>query len=207
LELEGYQVFTFSDGKSAIEGFNQFLGYDLIILDVMLPHFSGLDLCAHIRKKSNVPILFLSAKGTTQDRIEGLKHGANDYLPKPFDLEELLLKVKILTQGSLNKNESIELKIGSLNVNYSTYEVTDSENTLVHTFSKREIALIRLFDENEGKVISRDEILDVVWGKDQFPTSRTIDNYILVFRKIFEKDPKNPEHFHSVRGVGYKFLS
>ncbi len=207
LELEGYQVHTFSDGKSAIDGFNHFVGYDLIILDVMLPYVSGLDLCVHFRKKSNAPILFLSAKGTTQDRIEGLKLGANDYLPKPFDLEELLLKVKILTQGSSFKSESTELKIGSLNVNYGTYEVTDIENKLIHTFSKREIALIRLFDEKDGKVISRDEILDVVWGKDQFPTSRTIDNYILVFRKLFEKDPKNPEHFHSIRGVGYKFTS
>ena len=207
LELEGYKVYSFSDGKSASESFNLNIDYDLIILDVMLPYIGGLDLCMQVRKKSNVPILFLSAKGTTHDRIEGLKIGANDYLPKPFDLEELLLKVKILTHGSSLKKESIEIRIGSMNVNYSTFEVKDINNNLVHLFSKREIALIRLFDDREGKVISRDEILDVVWGKDQFPTSRTIDNYILVFRKIFEKDPKNPVHFHSIRGVGYKFLS
>ena len=81
------------------------------------------------------------------------------------------------------------------------------QDQLIHTFSKREIALIRLFKEKEGQVISRDEILDTIWGKDQFPTSRTIDNYILAFRKLFEVDPKNPQHFYSIRGVGYKFVS
>lgn len=205
LELEGYEVETYTDGKLASERFDADLNFDLIILDVMLPFVSGLTLCKSIREKSNVPILFLSAKGTTQDRIEGLKLGANDYLPKPFDLEELLLKVKILCNNSAISSLESTIKIGSLTVNFSTFEVKNSKEELIHTFTKREIALIRLFEKNEGKVISRDEILDEVWGKDQFPTSRTIDNYILVFRKIFEIDARNPEHFHSIRGVGYKF--
>lgn len=206
LELEGYEVVTYQDGQTASERFKSDFNFDLVILDVMLPFISGLTLCKQIRERSTVPILFLSAKGTTQDRIEGLKLGANDYLPKPFDLEELLLKVKILTHKPIIQSESTTIKIGSLNVDYSTFEVKNLENQLIHTFTKREIALISLFEKNEGKVISRDVILDEVWGKDQFPTSRTIDNYILVFRKIFEKDPKNPEHFHSIRGVGYKFM-
>jgi two-component system alkaline phosphatase synthesis response regulator PhoP len=206
LELEGYEVVTYQDGQTASERFKSDFNFDLVILDVMLPFISGLTLCKQIRERNTVPILFLSAKGTTQDRIEGLKLGANDYLPKPFDLEELLLKVKILTHKPIIQSESTTIKIGSLNVDYSTFEVKNLENQLIHTFTKREIALISLFEKNEGKVISRDVILDEVWGKDQFPTSRTIDNYILVFRKIFEKDPKNPEHFHSIRGVGYKFM-
>jgi two-component system alkaline phosphatase synthesis response regulator PhoP len=206
LELEGHEVVSFSDGLLAIEHFQINLDYDLIILDVMLPRVSGLDLCRKIRATSSVPILFLSAKGTTQDRIEGLKLGANDYLPKPFDLEELLLKVKILTHGAQSKNDFSIIRIGSFTVDCTSYEVK-IEDHLIHTFSKREIALIRLFDEKEGQVISRDEILDAIWGKDQFPTSRTIDNYILAFRKLFEEDPKNPKHFFSIRGVGYKFLS
>lgn len=206
LELEGYEILTFSNGKLASEHFKTDLNFDLIILDVMLPVISGLDLCREIRQISSVPILFLSAKGTTYDRIEGLRIGANDYLPKPFDLEELLLKVKILTFGTQNKNEISIIEIGNFVVNCSSYEVKHYEQT-VHTFSKREIALIRLFKEKEGQVISRDEILDKIWGKDQFPTTRTIDNYILAFRKIFELDPKNPKHFFSIRGVGYKFLS
>lgn len=206
LELEGYEILTFSNGKLASEHFKTDLNFDLIILDVMLPVISGLDLCREIRETSAVPILFLSAKGTTYDRIEGLRIGANDYLPKPFDLEELLLKVKILTVGTQSKNENSIIEIGNFVVNCSSYEVKLNEQT-VHTFSKREIALIRLFKEKEGQVISRDEILDKIWGKDQFPTTRTIDNYILAFRKIFELDPKNPKHFFSIRGVGYKFLS
>lgn len=206
LELEGHLVETYSDGKLASDRFNANLDYDLIILDVMLPRLSGTDLCRQIREKSSTPILFLSAKGTTQDRIEGLKLGANDYLPKPFDLEELLLKVKILTIGANSKIDMTSIQIGNFMIDCTSFEVRN-ESGVIHTFSKREIALIRLFKEKEGHVISRDEILDIIWGKDQFPTSRTIDNYILAFRKLFEKDPKKPKHFFSIRGVGYKFLS
>jgi two-component system alkaline phosphatase synthesis response regulator PhoP len=206
LELEGHEVVTFSDGKLASEHLRTIINYDLILLDVMLPRLSGLDLCRQIRETSSVPILFLSAKGTTQDRIDGLKLGANDYLPKPFDLEELILKVKILTHGTQVKDEFTAIQIGNIVVDCSSFEVR-FQDQLIHTFSKREIALIRLFKEKEGQVISRDEILDTIWGKDQFPTSRTIDNYILAFRKLFEEDPKNPQHFYSIRGVGYKFVS
>jgi two-component system alkaline phosphatase synthesis response regulator PhoP len=205
LELEGHEIVSYSDGRLASDHFKIKLDYDLIILDVMLPRLSGLDICRQIRETSSVPILFLSAKGTTQERIEGLKLRANDYLPKPFDLEELLLKVKILAIGTNAKSDFNTIQIGKFKVDCSSFEVR-SEGLLVHTFSKREIALIRLFKEKEGQVISRDEILDSIWGKDQFPTSRTIDNYILVFRKIFELDPKKPKYFFSIRGVGYKFL-
>lgn len=205
LELEGYEVVNFQDGQLAKNSFEADLDYDLIILDVMLPHISGLDLCRFIREKSTVPILFLSAKGTTADRVNGLKLGANDYLPKPFDLEELLLKVHILAQPILPLKEIVSFQIGTLSIDLSTFEVKAENESIVHVFSKREVELLKLFKEKEGKVISRDEILDRVWGKDQFPTSRTIDNYILVFRKIFESDQRHPAHFHSIRGVGYKF--
>ncbi|MBU3659123.1 MAG: response regulator transcription factor [Flavobacteriales bacterium] len=205
LELENYAVTTFEDGKEALSAFEKNIDFDLIILDVMLPYVSGLDLCRFIREKSPVPILFLSAKGTTADRVNGLKLGANDYLPKPFDLEELLLKVHILTQKSFVSKEVLSFEIGNYSIDLASFEVKDKAGNLVHVFSKREVELLKLFKEKENKVISRDEILDKIWGKDQFPTSRTIDNYILVFRKIFEIDPKNPIHFHSIRGVGYKF--
>jgi two-component system alkaline phosphatase synthesis response regulator PhoP len=207
LELEGYAVTTFQDGKEALNAFEKNIDFSLIILDVMLPFVSGLNLCRFIREKSTVPILFLSAKGTTADRVNGLKLGANDYLPKPFDLEELLLKVNILSQQITANKEILSFQIGNLNIDLSSFEVKNSSETIVHVFSKREVELLKLFKEKENKVISRDEILDEIWGKDQFPTSRTIDNYILVFRKIFETDPKNPLHFHSIRGVGYKFSS
>jgi two-component system alkaline phosphatase synthesis response regulator PhoP len=204
LELDGYDVFAIRDGGLAKEHFELKIDYDLFILDVMLPRISGLDLCKIIREKSQAPILFLSAKGTTQDRIEGLKIGANDYLPKPFDLEELILKVKILTKKEGEQKDFL-LQVGELEVDFNTFEVRSLENEIVHLFSKREIELLKLFQEKEGKVVSRDEILDRVWGKDSYPTARTIDNYILVFRKIFEKNARKPQFFHSIRSVGYKF--
>ncbi|MCH2223547.1 MAG: response regulator transcription factor [Crocinitomicaceae bacterium] len=201
LELEGYEVLVLRDGEVAQNVFENGIDFDLIILDVMLPGVNGVDLCKIIRKDSIVPVLFLSAKGTTADRIEGLKAGANDYLPKPFDLEELLLRTAILTQNITDES----IKIGNFEVNFKTYEVFNKQKEIVASLSKKEVGLIRLFQQRNGEVVSRTEILDKVWGKDQFPTTRTIDNYILNFRKIFEKDPKNPDHFHSVRGVGYKF--
>ncbi len=204
LELDGYDVFAIRDGGLAKEHFESKIDYDLFILDVMLPRISGLDLCKIIREKSQAPILFLSAKGTTQDRIEGLKIGANDYLPKPFDLEELILKVKILTKKEGEQKDFL-LQVGELEVDFNTFEIRSLENEIVHLFSKREIELLKLFQEKEGKVVSRDEILDRVWGKDSYPTARTIDNYILVFRKVFEKNPRKPQFFHSIRSVGYKF--
>ncbi len=204
LEMDGYEVFAIRDGGLANEHFELKLDYDLFILDVMLPRISGLDLCKIIREKSQAPILFLSAKGTTQDRIEGLKIGANDYLPKPFDLEELILKVKILTKKEGGQKDFL-LQVGELEVDFNTFEVRSLENEIVHLFSKREIELLQLFQEKEGKVVSRDEILDRVWGKDSYPTARTIDNYILVFRKVFEKNARKPQFFHSIRSVGYKF--
>jgi two-component system alkaline phosphatase synthesis response regulator PhoP len=205
LELEGYDVTVFSTGTKAHECFEGPISFNLIILDVMLPGYSGVDLCKQIRAKSSVPVLFLSAKGTTSDRIEGLKAGGNDYLPKPFDLEELLLRVGVLIGPDAEETEIVEATLGNCSVNFKTFEVINLETNQTHNLSKKEVDLIHLFLEKNGEVISRTEILDKVWGKDQFPTTRTIDNYILNFRKIFEKDPKNPEHFHSIRGVGYKF--
>lgn len=205
LELEGYRVQAFSDGLTAQKLFEQTFHFDLIILDVMLPQVSGFDLCRTIRLHSHVPVLFLSAKGTTADRIAGLKLGANDYLVKPFDLEELLLKVQILLNGSVQQDQLDTLQINNKTVNFSTFEVRDAQKNILHTFTKREVQLLELFHEKEGKVVSRQEILDRLWGAEQIPTARTIDNYILAFRKLFEPDPKNPKHFHSIRGVGYKF--
>lgn len=202
LELEGYMLTHFANGSDAFADLENGSSYDLYILDVMLPGMDGVTLCKNIRKNSNVPVLFLSAKGTTVDRIEGLKAGGNDYLPKPFDLEELILRVQVLTQGV--QEELSELMIGENTVNLKTYEVTNTEGETIG-LSKKEVAMLKLFFEREGEVVSRTEILDKIWGKDQFPTTRTIDNFILNLRKKFEENPREPRYFHSVRGVGYKF--
>lgn len=204
LEMEAMKVTVYSDGIEAKLHFEHSLRFDLIILDVMLPNYSGFDLCKQIRDVSDVPILFLSAKGTTQDRIKGLKLGANDYLPKPFDLEELLLRIHVLTSKPEVKLNTLTL--AEKTIHWDSYEVLNAHGEVIHSFSKKEAALLEFFIQNEGKVVSRNEILDHVWGKDQFPTSRTIDNFVLSFRKLFESNnSKELKHFHSVRGVGYKF--
>jgi two-component system alkaline phosphatase synthesis response regulator PhoP len=209
LEIEGYETTLIHNGREAFQKAAEFDDYALIILDVMLPEVSGLDICNQIRKYSDVPVLFLSAKGTTEDRIAGLKLGGNDYLSKPFDLEELLLRVRILTERTALSRKALqeEIHIGSKVVNFETFIVNDKVTGSTMMLSKKEIELLRLFSEKEGMVVSRDEILDKVWGKDQFPTTRTIDNYNLSFRKLFENDPKNPIYFHSVRAVGYRFTN
>ncbi|MCF8414684.1 MAG: response regulator transcription factor [Crocinitomicaceae bacterium] len=209
LEMEGYTVEIFNDGQAAFDKAQEIGQFNLVLLDVMLPKVSGLDICDEIRKTSKVPILFLSAKGTTSDKIAGLKKGGNDYLSKPFDLEELLLRVQILLQTAspLNATTETALVIGNKTVDYTNFEVEDKNTGETLRLSKREIDLLQFFAENEGRVVSRDEILDKIWGKEQFPTTRTIDNYILSFRKLFEEDPKNPHYFHSIRSVGYKFTN
>lgn len=204
LVYDGYDVVGIKSGTEAFDNAKELGESDLVILDVMLPGYNGIQVCKEIRKFSDVPILFLSAKGSTVDRVVGLKAGGNDYLPKPFDLEELLLRVKILLAIQLKTTAQNIFTIGSKTINFQTFEVIDSEEKNILTFSKREVDLLQLFSVNVGRVISRDEILDTIWGMDKFPTPRTIDNYILTFRKVFEIDPKEPQHFHSIRGVGYK---
>ncbi len=201
LEMENYHVDVALNGAEALEKFNS--NYDLVILDVMIPEVNGFDVCSEIRKHSQTPILFISAKGTSLDRITGLKMGADDYLVKPFNLEELLLRIVILINRAKVNPEISDFRFGDNLINFKTYEVEAKGKTL--TLSKRELALLRLLISKKNEVISRDEILDEIWGKDKFPTSRTIDNYILNFRKYFEPNPSNPIYFRSLRGVGYKF--
>ena len=149
LELEGYDVLVLRDGEVARNLFESGVDFDLIILDVMLPGVNGVDLCKVIRKSSSVSgIVFYPLKGTTSDRIEGLKAGANDYLPKPFDLEELLLRIGILTQNFTEES----VKIGTFEVNFKTYEVFDEGKNIVASLSKKEVGLIRLFEQRNGEV-------------------------------------------------------
>ena len=201
LELENYEVEVASTGSEAIKKFDD--SFDLVILDVMLPEVNGFDVCANLRKKSLTPILFISAKGTSLDRITGLKMGADDYLVKPFNLEELLLRIAILINRPKQSAEMTDYTFGENSINFKTYEVIAQGKIL--TLSKRELALLRFLITKQNEVVSRDAILDKIWGRDNFPTSRTIDNYILNFRKYFEPEPSNPIYFKSLRGVGYKF--
>ncbi len=209
LELENFTVTTAVTGTEAIKKFrtNKF---ELVILDVMLPEINGFDICEEIRKENKqLPILLLTAKNSSSDRIQGLKLGADDYLTKPFNLEELLLRVHNLLkrntyQFTIPQDELY--KFGENEINFITFEIKGVNKKKIE-ITKREIALLKLLIKRCGQVISREEILDEIWGAEAFTSSRTIDNYILSFRKYFEKMPKEPKHFHSIRGVGYKFTN
>lgn len=208
LELEGYEVTTVDNGAAVLKAVKQEY-FDLIVLDIMLPEMDGLTVCENIRMQNNeVPILFLSARNTSADRIEGLKKGGDDYLTKPFNLEELLLRVeKLIVKNKKLQERSYAPDVyafGKCKIDFTAQSGKDKDGKNIE-LSKKEIALLKLLIEHKNEVVSREHILQVVWGYNVYPTTRTIDNFILNFRKYFEKDSRNPKHFHSVRGVGYKF--
>ena len=206
LEMEGYEVVTASDGKQAIKTHKE-QHFDLIILDVMMPEINGFEVCQQIRLTNrDVPIIFLTAKDGVADRIEGLKTGADDYLTKPFNLEELLLRVQKLIERTSRSPENTPetYTFGNNHVDFSSHEAKG--NPGVFTLTKKEAMLLKLLIDRRNEVVSRQQILQSVWGYDVYPSTRTIDNFILSFRKYFEENPKKPQFFQSVRGVGYKFV-
>jgi two-component system alkaline phosphatase synthesis response regulator PhoP len=208
LELEGYDVTSAYDGAAAIDAVEGEY-FDLVIMDVMLPEIDGISVTETIRVRNNeVPILILSAKNTSADRVLGLKKGADDYLTKPFNLEELLLRVNKL----INKNKKLQDKssvgdtysFGGNTIDFKAQEATRANGEKI-PLSKKETMLLKLLIEYKNEVVPREKILQAVWGYNVYPTTRTIDNFILNFRKYFEEDSRNPKYFHSVRGVGYKY--
>jgi two-component system alkaline phosphatase synthesis response regulator PhoP len=208
LEMEGYEITSAFTGTEALKAIaNEY--FDLIVLDIMLPEVDGISITETVRVNNNeVPILILSAKNSGADRVLGLKKGADDYLTKPFNLEELLLRVEKL----IHKNKKIQIKetVGDTyvfrrnSIDFKAQEAYGVNEQKIE-LSKKETMLLKLLIENKGDVVSREKILQVVWGYNVYPTTRTIDNFILNFRKYFEEDSKNPVHFHSVRGAGYKY--
>lgn len=208
LELEGYEVSSAYDGLSAVKAVQQEY-FDLVILDIMLPGMDGLTVLESIRIQHNeVPILILSAKNSSSDRVTGLKKGADDYLTKPFNLEELMLRVYKLIQKNkkLKDKDTIgdTYQFGSNKIDFRAQEATTRDGQKIQ-LSKKETMLLKLLIENKNEVVPREKILQTVWGYNVYPTTRTIDNFILSFRKYFEEDTRNPRYFHSVRGVGYKY--
>jgi len=208
LEMEGYEVTSCFNGNDALKAVqNEY--FDLIIMDIMLPGIDGISITENIRVQQNeVPILILSAKNTSADRVLGLKKGADDYLTKPFNLEELLLRVEKL----IDKNKKMQVKetVGDTyefsgnKINFKAQEAITWNGSKVD-LSKKEMMLLKLLIDNRNEVVTREKILQMVWGYNVYPTTRTIDNFILSFRKYFEADSRNPKHFHSVRGMGYKY--
>ena len=208
LELEGYSITSAYDGVTALKAVQEEY-FDLIIMDVMLPEIDGISVIQTIRlTHTEVPILILSAKNNSEDRVLGLKKGADDYLTIPFNLEELLLRVEKL----IDKNKRLQERstigdtytFGGHTINFKAQQATTAKGEKLD-LSKKEIMLLKLLIENKNEVVPREKILQAVWGYNVYPTTRTIDNFILNFRKYFEEDSRNPKHFHSVRGVGYKY--
>ncbi|MCB0635364.1 MAG: response regulator transcription factor [Lewinella sp.] len=206
LEMEGYEVVDTGHGREALKMTRE-QHFDLLILDVMLPEVDGFQITEQVRLTNReVPIIFLTAKDTAQDRIAGLKKGADDYLTKPFVLEELLLRVQRLLERTSKSPEVTPdiYEFGGHKVNFATFEAEGNQGPFMLT--KKEAMLLKLLIDRRGEVVSRQQILQSVWGYDVYPSTRTLDNFILSFRKYFEQDPKNPRYFLSVRGVGYKFV-
>ncbi len=218
LEAEGYEVTTAGDGPAALKLIEEDArGTDLVILDLMLPGMSGYAVCEALREKGNdVPVLMLSARTLLEDRVRGYDVGADQYLQKPFELEELLSMTRNLLSrraksgprpGDHSEGDAIGavFEFGRAKINFDTFSVTvaDEPLRLTHT----EMKLLRYFLENEGLVVTRGQLLEHVWGMSHMPTTRTVDNFIVNLRKYFEVDPAKPKHFLSVRGAGYRFVA
>ena len=207
LELEGYEVTSAFTGPEAL-GKIQSEYFDLVVLDIMLPEIDGISVLETMRlNKVESPVLILSARNSSADRINGLRKGADDYLTKPFELEELLLRVqKLISSRKKSGAESTEniYSFGGHTIDFKA-QIANTKSGETVPLSKKEAMLLQLLLDHENEVITREKILQTVWGYNVYPNTRTIDNFILNFRKYFEEDTRNPRYFHSVRGMGYKF--
>lgn len=205
LGREGYQVERVTDGAVGLKLF-QSGGADLVLLDLMLPGMAGEDVCREIRRTSSVPIIMLTARDTEVDKVVGLEIGADDYVTKPFSTRELLARVKAVLRrtGSDQENPSIVLEGGSIRLDPDRFEVT-VRGELVH-MPRKEFELLEILMENTGRVLTRETLIDRVWGSDYYGDTRTLDVHIKRLRGKCEEDPHSPVHLLTVRGLGYKFV-
>ncbi|MDH3200861.1 MAG: response regulator transcription factor [Myxococcales bacterium] len=212
LELEGYRVDVAANAKEAGQRLLDPSGYDAIVLDVMLPDINGFDLCKKFRDAGNfMPVIMLTARSSPDDRVRGLEAGADDYMVKPFELGELLARVRSVLrrrqweQDAGTHAKASTLSFGGANINFDTHEVSVAGEAIQLT--QLELDLLRYFAENAGRVLSRTELLERVWKLRNYNNTRTVDNFISRLRRRFEDDPSDPTHFLSVRGAGYKFIA
>jgi DNA-binding response OmpR family regulator len=207
LEYESYEVTTATDGEKGY-CFIREKKPDLVILDLMLPKMSGYELCRKIRAEGNTtPILMLTARGEEVDRILGLDLGADDYVTKPFSVPELLARIRALFRRvHLSKSGGLPdtLEFGDVLIDFKRFETKKAGSAL--DLSRKEYGVLRLLAAKTGEVVSRDELLDEVWGYNQFPTTRTVDNHVALLRSKLEDDPADPKYLITVHGVGYKLL-
>lgn len=209
LECDGYDV-TLAHSGSTATGLLSKQKFDLIILDVMLPEMDGYQICRLFRETdTSTPVLFLSARGSSSERIQGLKIGANDYVSKPFEYDELLLRINNLTSFGIAQQHSFEhhFEFGRCKISFHNMTATGANQQLIH-LSKIEYEMMKFFIMNQNRVITREELYSNIWGYKNraIPNSRTLDNFIVALRKYFEECPAEPRHIISVRGFGYKFV-
>ncbi len=205
LASEGYEVKIASNGQIGFDLISS-EPFDLIILDVMMPEINGIDLCKKVREINVLtPILFLTVNNDPEDRILGLEAGGDDYLGKPFHLKELLLRTRKLiqrTQWYARTNDSFAFE--DIYIDFSSYQI-ESWDKKIYNLTQKEAMILKLLIENEGATVSREDILEKIWGYESYPSTRTIDNFIVRLRKRIERNPEQPTHLHTIRGVGYKF--
>jgi DNA-binding response OmpR family regulator len=205
LRFEGYEVLTASDGETGYK-LQAERRPDLILLDLMLPRMSGLEFCRKLRAEGiQTPILMLTARSEEPDRVLGLDLGADDYVTKPFSVRELMARVRALLRRSQPQTElPDELSFGDIAIDFRRYEARRSGKPLEMT--RKEFAILRFLASRSGEVVSREELLNEVWGYESYPTSRTVDNHVAGLRAKLERDSAQPEHIKTVHGVGYKFV-
>jgi two-component system alkaline phosphatase synthesis response regulator PhoP len=205
LQAEGYGTAVAYDGASGIERIRA-ERFDLAILDVMMPEMDGLELCSAMRDDGiQTPVLFLTVKGAPEDRVRGFEAGGDDYLTKPFHLKELLLRVAaILKRSRWYEDARDTIDFGGNRIDFKTYKASGWDGS-EHNLTHKEAMIVQALAERADEIVTREEILDRVWGYEVFPSTRTIDNFIVRIRKRFERDAERPAHFHTVRGVGYRF--
>lgn len=205
LEYEGYQVEVVYDGCKAMDRFFS-VRPDLVVLDIMLPGRDGTQLCLELRKRGiDVPILFLTARGSEVDRVVGLEIGGDDYLTKPFFMKEFLARVKALLRRARSTPTGNLVKIGDRSVDLDRCEISDGRGRR-WPLSHYEIEILKLLLQEKNRPVPRNRILDCIWGIEAYPTNRTVDNYIVKLRKKLEEDHPNPRHILTVHGVGYKLV-
>jgi DNA-binding response OmpR family regulator len=204
LRFEGYDVITAQDGETGAR-LQKTHKPDLIVLDLMLPRLGGLDLCRRLRKEGvQTPVLMLTAKSEESDRVTGLDTGADDYVTKPFSVKELMARVRaLLRRAQPQANLPDSLRFGDVDVDFLRYEARRKGKAVEMT--RKEFAILRFLASRAGEAVTRDDLLNEVWGYEAYPVSRTVDNHVAGLRAKLEADPANPSHIRTIHGVGYKF--
>ena len=205
LRFEGYQTLSARDGRRGLE-LATTEAPDLVLLDVMMPGMSGWDVCREIRRRGlDIPVIMLTARGEEADRVQGLELGADDYVSKPFGLRELLARIRAVLRRPGPRQKFEEFAFGDVRIQLRGRRVFRGGEEV--RLTRKEFDLLRYLVEHQGEVVTRDRLLDEVWGYEHFPTTRTVDTHVLRLRQKFERDPERPRHIVTAHGQGYRFVA